>query len=292
MNKPLKILMIGAHLDDNDFCGGGIALKYLDLGHKVRFLSVSNGSRGHHIMSREETIACRYKESQAVAALIGIEYDVWDIEDGEIIASLENRKRMIRYIREYNPDIIFTHRTNDYHADHRNTGLLVQDASVLLTVPLFCEDVPSMEKMPVIMYFRDRFKKPIFDPDIVIDIDDVIERKFEIFDCHISQVYEFLPYLHGNGELEEVPAEPAKRLDWLKTPMVPRNRVLSLKELSAKTYAKHCEYAEAIYAAKYRKQLIKRYGRKGKRIIFAEAFESSEYGTQLNPENAKILFPF
>ena len=290
MGKQLRVLFIGAHLDDNDFCGGGTALKYLQLGHKVRFLSACNGSGGHHVMSPAETAACRYKEAQAVAALTGLEYDVWDTEDCEMVADLEMRKKMVRYIREFNPDIIFTHRTNDYHVDHRNTGLLVQDASYLVIVPHFCSDTPAMEKMPVIMYLRDHFKYPPFTPDVVVDIDDVMEKKFEMFNCHVSQVYEWLPFTHG--ELAEVPSDPKERIEWLKGPRVPRERVLSYEELTAKKYTRHCEYKEAAYAAKYRDKLVDRYGEKGKKVIFAEAFECSEYGTQLDAENVKTLFPF
>ena len=291
MAKQLRVMMIGAHLDDNDFCGGGTALKYLSQGHRVRFLSMCNGCGGHHVNTPEEIVQRRYNESQAVAALTGIEYDVWtDVNDCEIMATLELRKRLIRYIREYNPDIIFTHRTNDYHADHRNAALLVQDASYLVIVPNFCPEAPAMKEMPVIMYFRDHFKNPPFTPDVVIDIDDVMDKKFEMFNCHVSQVYEWLPFTHG--ELDSVPTDPKERLEWLRSPRVPRDRLLSLEELTAKNYARHCEFKEALYAAKYRDLLIERYGEAGKKVIFAEAYETSEYGTQLNEENKKLLFPF
>ena len=106
----LKVLFIGAHLDDNDFCGGGTALKYLERGHRVRFLSMCNGCGGHHVLRAEEIARRRYEEAQAVAELTGIEYDIWDINDCELMADLETRKKLIRYIREYAPDIIFTHR--------------------------------------------------------------------------------------------------------------------------------------------------------------------------------------
>lgn len=290
MSKKLKVLMIGAHLDDNDFCGGGTALKYLERGHSVRFLSIANGSGGHHVLSPKEIAARRYKEAQAVAALTGLEYDVWDIEDCEVMADLATRKRLVRYIREYNPDIIFTHRTNDYHADHRNAAILVQDASYLVIVPNFCPEVPAMKEMPVIMFFRDKFKNPPFTPDVVVDIDDVMEKKFEMFNCHVSQVYEWLPYTYGY--LDQVPAGEAERFEWLKSPRVPRDRVLSLEELTERRETKHCEYKEALYAAKYRDLLIKRYGEAGKKVIFAEAFETSEYGSQLTKENKDVLFPF
>ena len=181
MEKKLKVLMIGAHPDDNDICGGGLALKYAKAGHSVRFLSVCNGCGGHHKMQPKEIAERRYGETQAVAAFAGIEYDVWNIPDCEVIADLETRKKLITYIRKFNPDIIFSHRTNDYHADHRNVAMLVQDASYLLTVPNLYPEEPAMRFMPVIMYFRDHFKNPPFVPDIVIDIDDVIDDKFRLW---------------------------------------------------------------------------------------------------------------
>jgi len=290
MSKKLKVLMIGAHLDDNDFCGGGLALKYLSLGHSVRFLSMCNGCGGHHIHTPEEIAARRYKEAQAVAALTGIEYDVWDINDCELMVDLETRKRLTCYIREYAPDIIFTHRTNDYHADHRNAAMLVQDASYLLIVPNFCPEAPAMKEMPVIMFFRDRFKNPVFTPDVAVDIDDVMDKKFEMFNCHVSQVYEWLPYTYGT--IDDVPNEPEKRLDWLRSPKVPRGRVLSLEEIIAEKKPGHHEYREAVYAAQYRDLLVKQYGEAGKKTIFAEVFQTSEYGTPLTEENRAVLFPF
>lgn len=291
MDKKLKVLMIGAHPDDCDICGGGLALKYAAAGHTVRFLSVCNGCGGHHKMKPEEVAERRHGETQAVAALAGITYDVWEIPDCEVIADLETRKRLICYIREFNPDIIFTHRTNDYHADHRNAGILVQDASYLLTVPNLCPEVPAMRFMPVIMFFRDSFKNPPFVPDIIVDIDDVIDKKYELWNCHVSQFYEWLPYTYGIEN--EVPADEKERLEWIHHPRVPRDKPLCANALRAmKNPMCHCEPKEALYAATYRKLLKKRYGKAGKKTIFAEVYECSEYGTKLNEENTKVLFPF
>ena len=47
-DKKLRIMMIGAHPDDCDLTCGGIAIKYSKLGHKVKFVSVTNGDAGHH----------------------------------------------------------------------------------------------------------------------------------------------------------------------------------------------------------------------------------------------------
>lgn len=291
MEKKLKVLMVGAHPDDNDICGGGLAIKYASAGHEVRFLSVCNGCGGHHVMKPDEIAKRRYGETQAVAALAGITYDVWDIPDCAVMADLETRNKLIVYIREFCPDIIFTHRTNDYHADHRNAAMLVQDASYLLTVPNLCPEAPAMRFMPVIMYFRDHFKNPPFVPDMIVDIDDVIDKKYGLWNCHVSQFYEWLPYTYGTEN--DVPEGEAERLEWLHSPRVPRDKVLPLKVLEGMTsHTGHGESVEAKYAALYRKLLVKRYGAKGKKVVFAEAYETSEYGTQLTKENIDVLFPF
>lgn len=290
MGKQLKVLMIGAHLDDNDFECGGVALKYIKAGHKVQFLSMCNGSGGHHVNSPEEIAKRRYKEAQNVAKIAGLKYDVWDINDCEIMADLDTRKRLVKYIREFNPDIIFSHRINDYHADHRNVAILVQDASYLLIVPNFCSEVPAMKEMPVIMYKPDDFTNPPFVADVVISIDDVIDKKYMMYDCHESQIYEWLPYTHG--ELDKVPNDKIERLEWYRSPRIPRDRILSIEELQEYKTKNYSEYSEAILASKYRDLLIKRYGDKGKTVLFAEAFQTSEYGKRLDENNIKDLFPF
>lgn len=282
----MKILMIGAHQDDNEFRCGGLASKYVKMGYEVRFLSLCNGCGGHHIMTPEETTARRAKESAAVAELLGITYDVWDIDDCNIVADLPTRKRLIRYIREFNPDLIISHRLNDYHADHRAAGQLVQDASYLLTVPHECPEVPAMRFMPVIMYNEDGFKNPEFKADIVIDMDDEIDTKLKIADLNVSQVYEWLPYNEGEGE---VPTDKAERFEWLKgmniTAETTDEEVIAAKRGYAVRFAKT--------AARFRKELIEKYGfERGSKIRYAEAFELCEYGEKLTDELKKALFSF
>lgn len=286
----LNILMVGAHPDDCDFRCGGITIKYVEKGHKVTFMSTCDGRGGHYDMSPEKLAARRREEASCVAELLGINYDIWDIPDCEIMANLVNRKRLVRYIRKVSPDIIFTHRTNDYHADHRNTAILMQDASYLLSVPNFCPDVPAI-RTPVIMYFYDRFTNPSFEADIVIPIDDVIDKKYDMFNCHISQVYEWLPY-HA-GVLDSVPKSHEERLNWLREPRVPRDgKVLREMDLNVYSQSNNSEYREATAAAKYRHKIQEKYGDIANDVLFAEAFQVSEYGNKLTKENTDVLFPF
>jgi len=293
MEKQLRIMMIGAHCDDCDFQVGGLALQYLKAGHKVKFLVLCNGCGGHHELSPEATAHRRRGETLNVAAQFGMEYDVWeDMPDCELMATQENRQRLIREIRAYQPDVIFAHRTNDYHADHRNAALLVQDASYLLIVPNYVSDAPAMPQMPVILHYWDHFRYPPFHGDIAIGIDEFIDDKFLMMDFHKSQVYEWLPWTYG--ELDQVPQDPSHRLDWLHGERIDRNAPPD--DAAVLNYVPprqgKCEYQQAYQASKYRDLLVKRYGERGQMIHFAEVFEVSEYGSPLTPELEKELFPF
>ncbi len=271
IKKQLRVLVFGAHPDDCDIKAGGIAALYTQRGHSVKFVSVTNGDAGHHEIGGGPLAIRRNAEAQAAADIIGIDYELLDNHDGELMPSLENRYQIIRKIREFKPDLIMTHRPNDYHPDHRYTSMLVQDAAYMVTVPNICALTPHLEKNPVIVYLSDSFQKPTpFSPDVVVDIDDVVEKKIDMLHCHTSQFYEWLPY--NSGTLNAVPDNAVERRKWLAERL--RNRFSSI-------------------ANKYRKMLIELYGeQKGNSIQYAEAFESCEYGASLTQENIPILFPF
>lgn len=281
----MKVLFVGAHQDDCEFRCGALAYKYVQMGYEVRFLSLCNGCGGHHILSPKAVSERRAGESAKVAQILGIRYDIWsDVDDCNLSADLVTRKRLIRYIREFSPDLIMCHRNNDYHADHRAAALLVQDASYLLTVPNECPDVPAMRFMPVIMHYVDYFKNPDFRCDVIIDTDKEVDIKLEIAHANVSQVYEWLPYTYG----EEVPEDEAERRAWLKGNIdfdTPDERVLKGERGWGYYFAKP--------AAAYRKELVKRYGKeRGSKVRYAEAFEVSEYGAPLTDELRDKFFPF
>lgn len=293
MDQQLNIMMIGAHPDDCDFRCGGIALKYARLGHRVQFVSLSDGSGGHQSMKPAELTVRRKQEAAAVAAFAGIEYLVLDHRDCEIMADLASRQHLIRLIRSFRPDLILCSRPNDYHADHRNSSILVQDASYLLIVPNTCPDVPPLTDMPVIGFFYDSFQNPPFAPQVVIDIDDVVDDKFRMLDCHVSQVYEWLPFT--NHRLAEVPLDAAERLEWLRQPRIDRNqdagRPARIDQEKRPGMFGERRFAEA--ARLYRNRLIERYGPdRGEQVLFAEAFQLSEYGRQPSRDQLDRLFPF
>lgn len=264
---PLNIIAFGAHPDDCDIRAGGVAAKWAAMGHRVRFVAVTNGDAGHQSQGGGALAARRRAEAQEAGKRIGIEYVVLDNHDGELLPNLHIREQVIRQIREWNADLVLGPRPNDYHPDHRYTGVLLQDAAFMVTVPNVTPDTPALRKNPVFMYYEDRFRKPNpFQPDVAVSIDDTFEKKIDMLDAHTSQVYEWLPWLDGRDG--EVPKDPAARKAWLT------------KERAGRI-------SPAVRAA-----LEKRYGAAAANIKYAEAFELCEYGRQADDAEIRRLFPF
>jgi N-acetylglucosamine malate deacetylase 1 len=266
-----RILVLGAHPDDADLKAGGTASKWRRLGYEVKLVSVTDGGAGHQTQHGAVLARRRRAEAQAAGAVLGASYDLLENPDGALLPTLESRQNLIRLIRKFHPDLVLTHRPNDYHPDHRYTSTLVQDAAYMITVPAVCPDAPHLETNPVILYFSDDFRKPApFTPDIIVDIGDELSRMMDMLHCHVSQFYEWLPY--NGGYTADVPADDAARRSWLEERIRRRLRPL---------------------ADRWRGQLLRTYGEEyGRRIEYVEAFEASEYGAPLNAAAKARLFPF
>lgn len=263
----LRIIAFGAHPDDCDIRAGGTAAKYAALGHHVKFVAVTNGDAGHQSEGGGALAMRRRKEAREAGRRIGVTYETLDNHDGELLPTLEVRHQIIRKIREWKADIVLAPRPNDYHPDHRYTGVLVQDAAYMVVVPNVAPDTPALRRNPVFLYFQDGFERPNpFRPDISVAIDDVAEKKLAMLDAHVSQMYEWLPWV--DGQYESVPKDPKARLDWLRNQ---RMRPVS---------------------GAVRESLKKWYGAKAESIRLAETFELCEYGRRPSQEELRRLFPF
>ncbi|HST11490.1 MAG TPA: PIG-L family deacetylase [Terriglobales bacterium] len=267
-NVPVRVIAFGAHPDDCDIGAGGLAAKYAALGYKVKFVSLTNGDAGHQTKGGEELAKRRRAEAQEAGRRIGIEYEVLDNHDGKLLPTLDVREQVIREIRQWKADIVIAPRPNDYHPDHRYTGVLVQDASYMVKVPHLVPDTPPLPRNPVFLYYSDRFTRPqAFRPDIVVSIDDVFQKKIDMLDAHVSQFYEWLPWT--TGELDQVPTNAIERKKWLATRPIVVGR-----------------------DKEWRDALEKRYGAEAAHIQHLEAFEITEYGSQPSEEEIRKLFPF
>ncbi|MBK5278943.1 MAG: PIG-L family deacetylase [Bacteroidia bacterium] len=266
-NASPRIIMIGAHPDDCDIDGGGTAALYASLGYAVKFVSVTNGDAGHQSEGGGALAKRRIAEAHEAGKRFGVTYDVLDNHDGELLPTLDVRLQVIRKIREWNADIVMAPRPNDYHPDHRYTGVLVQDAAFMVTVPNVAPDTPPLKKNPVFLYFQDFFQRPNpFRPDIAIDVTSVFDQKIDALEAHQSQVYEWLPWIGGYAD--QVPKDPAERKKWLAT-----NRAI-------------------VITPEVRKSLERWYGKeKAAQVKHAEVFEICEYGKQPSEEDIRKLFP-
>ncbi|MEX0702257.1 MAG: PIG-L deacetylase family protein [Planctomycetales bacterium] len=267
-----RLLILGAHPDDAEFHAGGLACIYRELGHPVKMVSVTNGQAGHYDTQRtnDEFVAVRRNEAAASGAVIGAEYVTWDFPDSGLQATLEVRAAIVREIRTFQPDLVLTHRPNDYHPDHRAVGQAVQDASYMVIVPRYLPEVPALRKDPVVAYMVDTFTKPCpLDPDVVLDTTDRVDTLVKMMSQHESQFFDWLPY--AERRLEEVPADEAGRAAWLRGWFHERNRprVESFREMLVQTYG----------------------AERGRAIEFMEAYEISEYAGRLDDELRATLFP-
>ncbi|HZZ72162.1 MAG TPA: PIG-L family deacetylase [Pirellulales bacterium] len=269
-DSTLKLLILGAHPDDSEYFAGGLATLYRRLGHAVRMVSLTNGAAGHQRDFGPPLTKRRKAEAAAAARQIGAEYVLWDWPDGQLQPTLEVRAQVIREIRSFQPDLVLTHRTNDYHPDHRAVGQVVADASFLVTVPAIVPDVAALRKDPVVAFMPDRFTKPTpLQPDVVIDVSDCVEQIVDMLVCHQSQFYEWVPY--NRREDRDLPLDDAGKKAHF--------RRWYLANLAANT-------------ERFRSELVWVYGpERGAAIRYAEAFEISEYATPLDAAGRARLFP-
>jgi len=265
-----RLLVLGAHPDDAEFHAGGLVCLYRQLGRPVKLVSVTDGGAGHHEKGAAELVALRRAEAAAAGRIIGVAYETWDFPDGRLLPTLDVRERIIREIRQYQPDLVLTHRTCDYHPDHRAVAQAVQDASYLVTFPLVAADVPALHTDPVVAYLPDLFTRPVsLRADQIVEVTPHMETIVQMLACHQSQVFEWLAY--EGGVLDTVPADLRSRLAWLKGWYIQQIRPR---------------------ADRYRDALIATLGEpRGRQVDLIEMFEISEYASQPDEHQRNALFP-
>ncbi|ULB34895.1 MULTISPECIES: PIG-L deacetylase family protein [Proteiniphilum] len=268
-NKEKRVIVICAHPDDAELTTGGTGILLSRSGYKVKLVSLTNGNKGHHEGTKNEIAIRRYNETQEVKKRMNCEYEILNNEDGELEANLKNRMEVIRLIREWKADIVITHPSYDYHPDHRNTSLLVQDAAFLVNVPKILPEVPALTESPLFLYTRGRYadrQKP--NPDIVVDITPVVREKAYIIDAHASQIYEWLPWINRSNKI--IPDTQEEKIEYIL-----KEYVLKRGEIKEKD----------------RPVVEKWYGSKAKEVKTIEAFEICEFGRSVDDREIRELFP-
>jgi LmbE family N-acetylglucosaminyl deacetylase len=269
--RTLRVIAFGAHPDDAELKAAGVAALWAARGHKVKFVAMTNGDVGHFEMAGGPLARRRKAEVAECARILGIETEVLDIHDGELTASLENRKTVARLIRQWQADVVMSHRPYDYHADHRYTGVLAEDAAVLVMAPFFTPDTPPTSRNPVFLHYSDNFQHPSpFGPAVVVSIDETAEKKWS---CIAS-----MPSQFGDRDSWQGRTLP-------NVPQGDRERQAYLLDL--------VRQRSAAVADQYRDRLIASYGEaRGRKVKYAEAFELCQYGRQASADELKKMFTF
>jgi N-acetylglucosamine malate deacetylase 1 len=268
--RQLRIIAFGAHPDDAELKFAGTAALFAAQGHKVKLVAMTNGDVGHFSMAGGPLAQRRKAEVEACHAKLGVATDVFDIHDGELMPDLETRKKMANVIRDWQADIVLSHRPWDYHPDHRAVGQLAQDTAVVVAAPFFAPYTPPTKGNPIYLFYSDGFKKPYpFDPILAVGIDEVAEKKFDCISALPSQFGDADSWQARYGR--NVPTDEAGRKAFLLDIVKQRN---------------------ANEANTYRDLLVKLYGeQKGRAIKYAETFELNQYGGGATVDQLKGMFP-
>ncbi|HXZ17525.1 MAG TPA: PIG-L deacetylase family protein [Roseiarcus sp.] len=273
MSDAPALMVIGAHPDDCEITAAGVAALTAERGGRVLFVSLTNGDKGHQTLGGATLARRRRDEAHAAAEACGAKAVVLDNHDGELTPTLERRYELIRVIREFRPDLVMFPRPWDYHPDHRYTAQIAQDAMYMVRVPSVCPHIERLEADPIAMYVSDGFQKPYpLQADVVLDIGPVLDQKLEAMACHVSQMFEWIPFVGGNTSLRDIPNDPEGRRAYLRRQWDARLRR---------------------DADRFRSQLLAAYGaERGANVVYAEAFEVCEFGAPLTAAARNRFFPF
>jgi len=196
----MRVLAIGAHLDDLELLCAGTLAKFSKRGDRVFMCHACDGNKGSLKHTSEEIAKIRRKEAIASAKVIGAKSIYGGFIDGEVVIDLKSRIKMIDIIRQVNPDLIITHSPNDYHSDHMNVSRLVFEALYLACIKLWKTEYPSTEKVPI-LYYMGILAGVNFIPSEYVDIYATIEDKINMMLKMESQL-DFLKEMHATDAEE------------------------------------------------------------------------------------------
>lgn len=162
----MNILAIGAHPDDIEFGCGGALLKHSRRGDNVFLLVLTKGDYGGDP-------EVRFKEQNKAALFLGAKDLFWGgFSDTELVDNRETIQKIEEVMQKISPDVVFLNYADDVHQDHRAAALAGISATRYVKEVLFYE-VPTTKH---------------FEPDVFVDIMDVLEKKIELLQLHTSQV--------------------------------------------------------------------------------------------------------
>ena len=183
------VLVISCHPDDMEIACAGTLLKCKARGDRVVVCHLSSGNLGHEIIPPDELTVMRANEAQNSGKLGCFDEVIYGgFDDLDIYAdNKEARDKVVKVIKEVDPDFIITHDPNDYMPDHNATSKLVFDACFAATLPNYDVGVTGRARM-VPVYYMDTLCGVGFEPTEYVDVTEFIDKKLEMLECHESQI--------------------------------------------------------------------------------------------------------
>lgn len=193
----MKLLAIGAHLDDFELACGGTMAKAVENGHQVKAVVLSKSGYKNYdgrVMRSDETAE---REGREAADILGIkDLTVLDFENKNIQYHYSIIEMLNQIIDEYNPDVVFMHHVFDTHQSHEGAAKSTLSAARRKNdIFMFEPIVPSGRSY---MAFR---------PQLYIGFDEkIMEKKIEAMKAHRTEYNKF-----GETWIDGVKARAAYR---------------------------------------------------------------------------------
>lgn len=193
-------LSFHAHPDDAEAWNAGVLKLLKDKGYSIVIATMTGGDLGGCNMGMEETARVRFLEARNAAAVLDAEYYSLGGTDGFLFDTKEMRLKAISLIRKVRAGIIFTHLSNDYHADHRTTANIVEAAAMVSALdPVPVEEKP-LDVTPLLYHtspltLSDPVGASVVPPQFYVDVTSVVETKKKMLEFHVSQI-ELMRHMH------------------------------------------------------------------------------------------------
>ena len=186
-------IAIAAHPDDIEFLMSGTLMLLRANGYEIHYWNLSNGCCGTTKYDRETIAGIRREEAMSAASAIGAKFHESICNDLEIFYDRPTLAKVASVIREVAPEIVLTHSPVDYMEDHTNTCRLATTAAFSRGMPNFPVDPPRAAITGNVTVYhaqpyshRDPLGR-LVEPDIVVDVSDLVELKKKMLSKHASQ---------------------------------------------------------------------------------------------------------
>jgi LmbE family N-acetylglucosaminyl deacetylase len=197
-----RALAVGAHPDDVELLAAGTLVLLAEAGWRVHIATMTPGDLGSATLDREAIATLRREEARRSAAMIKAGSSCLEARDFQVFFGDELVRRTTALLREFAPDVVFTHAPDDYLADHEECSRIVRAACFAAPVPNYRTDSDERPTaaIPHLYYFdpvelKDSLGRPVA-PDLVVDVSSAIAMKEAMLSCHASQ-REWLLRQHG-----------------------------------------------------------------------------------------------